>query len=166
MEIAMKNTSTAATDSGGSERSRVMPPVYFLTTLVTMLALHLLWPIVTLFTAPVSYSGLVAILVGFVIVLIPARDFEQRATTIKPFEVSTVLITSGLYRFSRNPMYLGMLLVLLGVTVLLGTLSPVLPVPVFVYVLTTRFIRAEEAMLLDEFGEDYAAYCRKVRRWI
>ncbi len=63
-------------------------------------------------------------------------------------------------------MYLGMALVLIGVAILLGSLSPFLVIPIFVWLITARFIKFEEKMLEDTFGLKYLDYARRVRRWI
>lgn len=165
----MEKIDPATVRGDPSERARrkvIMPPTYFFIALITTLVLHLLWPLADWIDPPVSYIGLAAVAIGFLIVITAARDFERGRTTIKPFEQSTTLITGGPYRFSRNPMYLGMVVTLFGVAVLLGTPAAFAPIPVLIRLLTQRFIRIEESMLMDMFGEDYAAYCRKVRRWI
>jgi len=83
-----------------------------------------------------------------------------------PFEPSTALVTGGWFRLTRNPMYLGLSLILLGVAMIDGTLGAFLPLPVFVAILHFRFIRAEERFLEGIFGERYRAYRTQVRRWI
>jgi protein-S-isoprenylcysteine O-methyltransferase Ste14 len=103
---------------------------------------------------------------GLVLVLWPARDFERAGTTMKPFEDSTTLVTTGAYRLSRNPMYLGMAAVLAGIGLLLGSLLPLLVVPTFAVVMDVVFIRPEERMLRDAFGDSYLSYARRVRRWL
>jgi len=77
-----------------------------------------------------------------------------------------VLVQDGPYRFSRHPMYLGMAVLLIGVWLLLGTLTPAVVVPAFVCIMELRFIRAEEASMEQTFGADYRDYRKKVRRWI
>jgi protein-S-isoprenylcysteine O-methyltransferase Ste14 len=87
-------------------------------------------------------------------------------TTIKPYETSSALVTGGPYRFSRNPIYLGMVLFLVGLNLGLGSWSPLLAIPAFAFIIERRFIRAEEAALLRRFGDEYETYRRRVRRWI
>jgi protein-S-isoprenylcysteine O-methyltransferase Ste14 len=76
------------------------------------------------------------------------------------------LITYGLYRFTRNPMYLGLMLIVLGVAILQGSLAAFLPLPVFAWILQTRFVRGEERFLESLFGAEYLDYKSTVRRWI
>lgn len=83
-----------------------------------------------------------------------------------PFRESSTLMTDGLYRYTRNPIYVSMVVVLIGFAIAWGSLSPWLVPPLFVAILTRRVIRFEEAMLTETFGEAYLAYCSRVRRWL
>ena len=76
------------------------------------------------------------------------------------------MVTSGVFRFTRNPMYMGFTLILFGAAVLFGTLSPFLVIPFFMALIERRFIRTEEKMLELKFGQAYLDYKKKVRRWI
>lgn len=94
--------------------------------------------------------------------------FVRSRTTINPLqpERASVLVTDGIYRYTRNPMYLSLLLLLLGYAVELWS-WPALLGPVAYVTYITRFqILPEERVLEDKFGADYRAYKRKVRRWI
>lgn len=106
------------------------------------------------------------IFAGLAVVLWSARLFAAKKTAIKPFEVSSALVIEGPFRFSRNPMYLGMITLLSGVAVLLGSLSAWLtPLAMFI-TLQKIFIPAEEAMMETAFGKEYREYKRRVRRWL
>ena len=83
-----------------------------------------------------------------------------------PFKNVTSLVTGGVYRVTRNPMYLGMALVLLGTAITVGAFSALFVPPIFMAIIELRFIRPEEEMLAGIFGEDFAIYCKNVRRWI
>ena len=83
-----------------------------------------------------------------------------------PFKTVSALVTTGVYRFTRNPMYLGMALVLLGCAVTVGASSALIVPPVFMVIIETRFIRPEEGMLQELFPEQFPAYCKQVRRWL
>ena len=149
-----------------SERKRVYPPVYFFLGLLLMTAGHFWLPLASLIDSPLAYVGVPPILVGVGLLVWCNQLFRRADTTIKPFERSSALVTHGPFGFSRNPIYLGMVLTLLGAAVLFGTLSPFLIVPVFVVLIQSQFIRAEEAMLAEAFGSEYADYQKRVRRWI
>lgn len=96
------------------------------------------------------------------------KQFRDALTTIHPHkpEQTQKLITDGLYKYTRNPMYLGLLFGLLACVVWLG--SPVaLLGPLFFIVYITRFqIQPEERILKEKFGENYEEYLKKVRRWL
>ena len=99
-------------------------------------------------------------------------EFGERETLrpishgIKPFERSESLVVNGPYCLSRNQMYLGMVLILIGIGLLMGSTMPLLIIPVFVWLISTRFISVEERMLTDRFGAIYEDYCKRVRRWL
>ena len=92
--------------------------------------------------------------------------FIKAGTTVKPYHESSELVTMGPFNLTRNPMYLSMTVFLLGLAILLGSLTPFFVIPVFIWIITTRFIRVEERMLEQRFGDSYRAYKTRVRRWI
>ena len=94
-----------------------------------------------------------------------AMFFKSR-TTIVPHGQPAALVARGPYRLSRNPMYLGLLCLLVGIACLLGSLSPFLVPPMFVIVISKIFIPMEEANMSAKFGEEYRTYQTQVRRWI
>jgi len=98
--------------------------------------------------------------------LLAVAQFYQSRTTIHPDYPgkTTSLVTGGVYRFTRNPMYLGLLLLLLGLVIYLGNLYGTLSLVILVTYITRYKIRSEERKLLANFGDDYANYCVKVRR--
>lgn len=145
---------------------RVYPPVFFLAALLAMAGLHHFLPERRWLTPPTTYVGGLGGLGGIILAVVSSRLFDRRGTTIKPFEESTSLVTDGPLRWSRNPMYLGMVIVLLGCAALLGTLWPVLVIPLFFWLITSRFIVHEERMMEQVFGDEYRAYRRRTRRWI
>lgn len=140
--------------------------MYFLAALVSMGALHFFLPIAYILRPPYSTSGSFLFITGVVLVLWGARSFSRAGTTIKPFQDPSALVTGGPYRYSRNPIYLGLVLALIGIGLLLGTLSPFVVVPVFICLIQQRFIQPEEAALEKTFGSAYGQYKRQVRRWL
>ena len=147
-------------------RSRILPPVYFLIALIAMMTLHYFVPGARLFDSPLRYSGIFLVVAGIALVLWAAVLFRQAGTAIRPFQESAALVAGGPYRVTRNPMYVGMVGVLLGVSVLLGSTTPLLVVPAFAILIDFRFIRAEEAILETRFGSAYTEYKSKVPRWL
>ena len=132
-----------------------------------MAALHLALPVAQLFTSSWRLIAGGCLLGGGIAVNLWAdKLFKEKGTSVKPFEPSTALVTNGPFAFTRHPMYLGMLLILAGVALCLGSLSPWLVVPAFLWQITRRFVLAEEAKLEATFGETYREYKRRVRRWL
>ncbi len=131
-----------------------------------MLAAHFIIPVTTVFPAPWNLAGLLPLILGIAINILADRQFHQKHTTVKPFQVSSALITDGVYHFSRHPMYLGMVLILIGVAMLLGSLTPFNCIPFFVLLFDKIFIKVEEQMMEEQFGEAWKRYVKEVRRWI
>jgi protein-S-isoprenylcysteine O-methyltransferase Ste14 len=145
---------------------RIYPPAYLLVAILGMVALHLLLPGATFVASPWRWLGLVTMVAALTLGASAARLFSQHQTTIKPGEASSHMLTTGPYRFTRNPIYVGMTLILAGLAVFLGSLTPWLVVPLFVYLIDRNIIPVEEKMLEDTFGEHYRQYCGIVRRWL
>jgi protein-S-isoprenylcysteine O-methyltransferase Ste14 len=145
---------------------RILPPRLVLILLAAMVALHLLLPGAALLVLPYNLAGAVVAAAGFAITLSGARMFSRVGTNIRTFNEPGVLVTDGLFRWSRNPMYLGFVLLLLGTAMLLGTATPFLAVALFAVVADRWYIRFEERAMKAKFGADYAAYMHRTRRWI
>ena len=113
---------------------------------------------------PVLGWGLVGLgIVGFGWALL---SIARHHTTVNPYKAATVLVTTGPFRFSRNPIYVSDWLVYAGVTLILQTLWPVLLAPVVWALIRYAVIRHEEAHLQAKFGPAYTAYCQTTRRWL
>ena len=143
-----------------------IPPVYFLVALGAMALLHAAVPVLPLFVAPYRYAGIVVIALALGFAAWGALLFRRAGTGIVPFSPATALVTRGPYRFTRNPMYLGMAGTLLGAAILMGSLTPFVVIPAFMAVIAERFISREEAMLEQAFGSAYLEYKARVRRWL
>lgn len=148
------------------KRAGPLPPTYLLASLVLMVLLHLLMPIARIIALPWSLLGFLPALAGVILNLLADSSFKRARTTVKSFDTPTVLITAGVFRLSRNPMYLGFALILLGLAVLLGTLLPFVIVVLFSLFVDRWFIAFEERMLLKEFGNKWLEYRKQVRRWL
>ncbi len=145
---------------------RVMPPTYFLLSIIVMVLLHWLLPVAVFGRWPWNLLGLLPLAAGTFLAVAGSQAFQRAGTTVRPFSESAALVTGGLYRYSRNPMYVGLVLGLVGVGVLLGSLMPIVVIPAFALLLRRRFIAVEEQMLTAKFGQTYTDYQRRVRRWL
>lgn len=143
-----------------------LPPVWLLLGLALVWVLATYLPLLRLFGPVFQAGGVVLALAGVALIVWSALWFWRKKTTIEPHHDPAVLIVEGPYRFSRNPIYLGMLAILTGAVMWHGALSA-LPVPfAFVAILTRRFIEPEEAALRRVFGEEAQVWLARSRRWL
>jgi protein-S-isoprenylcysteine O-methyltransferase Ste14 len=148
-------------------RSRLLlPPTIAIVAVISMIVLHVVAPIVAIVRAPLTYAGILLVLTGTMMIVWSRRAFQTARTSIIPFTESTTLVRHGLYRWSRNPMYLGAVLLVSGIAIVLGSLSPLFVVMAFFAILDAGFVRREERLLEASFGDQYRAYQRSVRRWL
>ena len=146
--------------------TNIIPPVYLFLSIAIMLLLHFLLPLKKVLFFPLNLLGLILIALGIIINLVADRSFKKHKTTVKPFEVSRAFITTGIFRVSRHPMYLGFVLIIFGIAELMGSLTPFIVVFVFAIFMDIVFIRFEEKKLEDTFGKAWHEYKKNVRRWI
>lgn len=148
---------------------RIPPPFMFALTFLAGVGLEHLVPLaryVTAIAAIARIAGAGLLVAGLLLSLSAAGMFLWKRTTLVPFGAAAHLFTGGQYRFTRNPMYLGLVLVYLGVAGLLTEPWPVVLLPLPVAVLNALVIPFEEARLREIFGASFVDYCAKVRRWI
>lgn len=108
-----------------------------------------------------------AFLIAGVIVMLAAIGlFRSRKTNIIPFKPATCLVDTGIYGFTRNPMYVGMALTYVALAILFNSVGGLILLPVVLAIMQTQVIAREEAYLERTFGRDYLAYKSRVRRWI
>jgi protein-S-isoprenylcysteine O-methyltransferase Ste14 len=110
--------------------------------------------------------GLVLVVLGFGFMLWARTSFTSRKTTLFVGQSSTQLVCDGPFRVSRNPMYLGVLVSLVGLALCIGTFPLYMSVPTTFAVFNFFHIPREERMLRDSFGEPYRTYSNEVRRWL
>lgn len=147
-------------------KSKITPPTYFILLLILQLILHLFYPIDKTVEYPYTLLGVSAILAGAILNLWTDQLFKKHQTTVKPHLQPTRLITHGPFAVSRHPMYLGMMLILCGVSVLTGSLSTLIIPISFILLMESLFIPIEEQNLEKNFGKQYHNYKSKVRRWL
>jgi protein-S-isoprenylcysteine O-methyltransferase Ste14 len=131
-----------------------------------MALLRRAWPITTLFPFPWSLFGIVPIVSGVLLGISAVVQFRKARTNLRPFREADTLVTTGPFRYTRNPMYLGLVLALIGAWILMRALSPLLGVLIFIGTADRWYIQFEEEMLQRKFGPDFHAYRSRVRRWI
>ncbi len=145
---------------------KVLPPFWLLLAAFFMWVFDHWLPVKELFPRAVGYGGVGLICIAVANDLFCAYLFRRHQTTIFPFKDSSNLIQSGTFRISRNPIYLSMVLILIGWWLWLGSLTPLVVIPFFVVFIQEQFIKPEEAMLTEKFGKEYQDYSVAVRRWL
>jgi len=114
---------------------------------------------------PFNLFGIIGIILGQGLIIL-TNSFMKKHKTTFTYNLSTTLITKGPFGFSRNPMYLGMEIVLIGLSILIGNaIGFVLPILCFAF-FQRYFIPYEEQKATQEFGDEYINYCKRVRKWI
>ena len=142
------------------------PPLLFAAAVAAGLAIDrnmLDWAHVS---RPAQFAGLAIALAGLALILLSLGLFRRFRTRPEPWQPSSALITSGLYRLSRNPMYLGMAATSAGVALYFESLAAAALLVIVVAVIDRFVIQREERYLSRRFGTDYDAYRARVRRWL
>lgn len=147
---------------------RIPPPLVAVLVAIAMWAVADIGPQWPIPPFPRNVIAVLFALAGVAVDLTALATFRSARTTFNPLRPgrATSLVTHGLYRITRNPMYLGSVLLLLGWAVYLCALLPFAGIAVFVVYITRFQIRPEERALAARFGEEYADYAARVRRWL
>jgi protein-S-isoprenylcysteine O-methyltransferase Ste14 len=142
------------------------PPLIYLAGLVVGIVLDALltegslpWPIRWILGGVLAVAGL-ALLASF------NTAFTRRGTAVEPWKPTTAIVTTGPYRITRNPAYLGMALLYIGITLLADAPWALLVLPVVIVVIDRMVIAREERYLERKFGREYLDYRARVRRWV
>ena len=148
---------------------RIPPPLLFVLTFLAGVGLQQLLPIPTPPAALARaghFAGFALLAAGVLMALSCMGLFLLSRTTIIPHRTASKMVTQGPYRLTRNPMYLSLVLVFLGVAGILSQLWPLILLPLPVLVMHRLVIPYEEARMRDAFGESFEAYCGRVGRWL
>ena len=145
---------------------KIPPPI--LTIIFIVIAYIAKWTIPITLVVPnflrnIAFALIVA---GFSLGIAAISEFRKARTTVDPHGSVSSVVTSGIYRFTRNPIYLGFLLMLIGIPLNSGTYWGLILAPVFIYFMNNLVIEREEAYLEKKFGDVYAGYKSRVRRWL
>lgn len=144
----------------------IYPPMWLVFGVVAIFALNEFYP-GPRYTGLVSQlSGGALLVFGLAMLVFAGGTFRRAGNDMVPFRNVSKLVTTGVYRFTRNPMYLGMAAILLGIAVTVGAITALVVVPLFMLVIQWRYIYPEEALLQRQFPEEFAAYRGRVRRWL
>ena len=139
------------------------PPVFLLSALIIQSVLYFTYPVLLNLSI---FFGIFVVLLGIILVYISLKKLSKMETTFIPDGEPAKLVVDGPFRISRNPTYLGMLLILLGTALSLQSLSSLLVAAVFFLIINFTWIRHEENKLSEIFKEDWQDYSSKTRRWL
>ena len=140
------------------------PPIWLLAALAVVWAEAWLWPKPVPYAMALAGQGLFWL--GLILLGLASLSFLRARTTIVPHNTPSALITGGLYRVSRNPIYLGDALILSGVALKYGAVTGLILLPGFLWIITRRFILPEEARLRAAFGPQAEQFFQRTRRWL
>lgn len=145
---------------------KITPDRYFAALLGMSILLHSVFPVLKIISYPYSLIGIILFITGILIAFVTNSILLKNETSIKPFKTPSVLITSGPFKYSRNPIYLGMTIALFGIEIFLSSLSPFIFPILFILYINKSIIPMEQHNLEKLFPEKYLDYKSKVRRWI
>jgi protein-S-isoprenylcysteine O-methyltransferase Ste14 len=147
---------------------KIPPVVVFLICIGLMWGINHFIPNQTLLFEYRKIIVFVLMSLGGVIGILGLLEFARKSTTVNPHKPQNTknFVRSGVYRFTRNPMYLGLLIVLLSPVFYWGNLLTVISLPVFIWYMNEFQIKPEEEIMEQKFGDDFLEYKKEVRRWV
>jgi len=143
----------------------VRPPLLYAVALAAMLALRWLWPL-PIFSGAAFWPGLALVALAVGLLIWGRQTLVTGGTNVDPSLPSTAVVTSGPYRFSRNPLYMGLAVVYLGLTLALDTWWGIILLALVLIVMHRGVIQREERYLDRKFGDGYRQYRAAVRRYL
>ena len=148
------------------EKMKIKPPFIALFYLLFFIVLDYFLNTKKLILFPYNLSGIVFVAGGISLIIYATKLFKKIGTPKNPFKKPTKFVASGPYKFTRNPMYLGVTLVSLGIATFFGSVLVYLSPLLFFLIINATFIRREEKLLEQIFGKEYLDYKKQVRRWL
>jgi len=145
---------------------KVPPPIVFILFMLIAYGLHYFLAVEISSLYLTLYFGYFFVTLGLITMLIASISFKHAQTNIKPWKPTTRIISSGLFAYSRNPIYLALCVITIGVGLIINNLWIALSFIPSIAVIFFTTIKKEEAYLENKFGQDYLAYKEKVRRWL
>lgn len=149
-------------------KNKIPPPILTLVFALIAIGVDIVLPQFFFAFGGQKIIAIGILVIAISIMLIAFFQFMQRKTTVNPLtpKAATHLVTSGVMGLSRNPMYLGMLLILVAVIIAIGNYIAIFLLPLFVLTMNKLQIEPEEAALRENFGTEFEDYCSNVRRWM
>ena len=146
--------------------TRLSPPRIYQGFIILMITIYVFMPTTRVLPFPVNMLGIPVFVAGAWLAVAARRQFVANKTPVPFSSTTNFLHTGGVYRFSRNPMYLGIAIGLLGLALIFSSfLNFVIPL-LFLILMDRFYVAREEQVLLSQFGEQYDSFRKSVRRWI
>ena len=145
---------------------RVLPPLLYAVPLLVMWLVGLIQPLTIPGRPAITWAGWLLLLAGVGISGWGVLTFRRHNTTIIPHHAVATVVTKGPYRFSRNPMYVGMTVAYVAASLLIGSWWPLFALPLIVVAVGHLVIAREESYLRRRFGSEYEDFSSRVRRWL
>jgi protein-S-isoprenylcysteine O-methyltransferase Ste14 len=142
------------------------PPLIYAAALAAGLLLNRRYRIPFLPRPLTRALGWPLVIGGLAVGFLGSREMRRAETNLDPYKPTTAIVTEGPYRFTRNPLYLSMILIYGGISALANALPPVLLIPIVQHLMRRGVIEREERYLERKFGDEYLQYKTRVRRWI
>ena len=144
------------------------PPLLFGAALVVALLLHAMHPIRMLpaGNGPLRLAGAALVVLGLMLSIAVVRVFGRAGTQVSPYRRTTRFVSTGPYRYTRNPDYIGQTLTYAGIAMVANSWWPVFLLPVVLYLVQRGVVRREERYLEAKFGQEYRDYMTSVPRWV
>ena len=144
------------------------PPALYGAALIVALLLHTLYPVhITLSSSVLrQVVGVVLIVIGLILSIAVMRAFGAVGTPVTPWRQTTRLVSTGPYRYTRNPDYIGQTLIYAGIAIVGNSWWPIFLLPLVLVIVQRGVVRREERYLEEKFGDEYREYMARVRRWL
>ncbi|USD35020.1 MULTISPECIES: methyltransferase family protein [Vibrio] len=146
---------------------KLLPPKMFFLFIILMIFLHWYMETEDLIPYPLNLIGALLFCLGLGLASAGKRLFQKLKANIMTFEEPNKIVTQGVFQYTRNPMYLGLAIALIGFAIMLGGSLMTLTIAASFIIITDKwYIAFEEKEMTKKFGREYQEYCRHVRRWI
>ncbi len=148
------------------QRPFTAPPVIFGVALLTGIVIDVVYPLPNIPIGIQLGIGIAIVISGILLIRSSMTSIDRAGTTYDPYAVSTALVTTGTYRYTRNPGYLGLAVIQFGLAVMIDSIWILLTTIIAIAVVNQFVIKLEEEKLGRSFGQEYQNYIKQVRRWI
>jgi len=142
------------------------PPLVFLFWIITGYGIQQVWPLKIGSNSSYHLEGWILVMIGIITILTIKRAFTRAGTSIEPWDPTSKIITTGFYAYSRNPIYISLCIVSMGIGILLNNIWVFISIIPSLFIIYFIAIKKEEVYLEEKFGDEYVQYKQKVRRWL